>query len=184
MSGCTDGHEQCALVLLEAGATVEVGNVASNHMRLRTWRAGWHRKKGDNVGWDDGNFFTCPITKEIIIDAVLADDGHMYERTSLEDWLVKSRERTSPVTRAPILDFFTVHGYETSLIAYASSVDQWTNHLDEKAREKARKKRREAAREETREEARKEEDSNYGATQEDDCVPGTTHRASRARTAS
>ena len=158
---------------------MEVGNVDSNHMRLRTWRAGWHRKKGDNVGWDDGNFFTCPITKEIIIDAVLADDGHMYERKSLEEWLVNNR--TSPMTREPILEFFTVHGYESSLVAYASSVDQWMNHLDEKARGKAREEAREETREEAREEApeeaRQEPASKYGATQEDD---GATERRYRA----
>ena len=101
------------------------------------------------------------------------------------------------MTREPILEFFTVHGYESSLVAYASSVDQWMNHLDEKARgkarekarEKARKRTREEAREEAREEtreeareeapeeARQEAHSKYGATQEDD---GATERRYRA----
>lgn len=46
------------------------------------------------------NALTCPITLEIFIDPVLADDGHTYERSAIVEW-IKSHG-TSPVTRQPI----------------------------------------------------------------------------------
>jgi len=39
--------------------------------------------------------YTCPITKELIVDPVIAEDGFMYERLAIEGWF-KSRN-TSPV---------------------------------------------------------------------------------------
>ena len=35
--------------------------------------------------------FTCPITQDLIVDPVLAMDGHTYERRVIEDWLVGPR---------------------------------------------------------------------------------------------
>jgi len=46
---------------------------------------------------DDSNDFSCPITKEIMTDPVLAPDGYSYERESIVMWL--SQNGTSPVTR-------------------------------------------------------------------------------------
>ena len=37
----------------------------------------------------------CPITHELMVDPVLAEDGHTYERSSIEEWL--SRKNTSPL---------------------------------------------------------------------------------------
>jgi len=37
----------------------------------------------------------CPITHTLMVDPVLADDGHTYERSSIEEWLLKNR--TSPL---------------------------------------------------------------------------------------
>jgi hypothetical protein len=44
---------------------------------------------------------TCPITFEIFVDPVLADDGHTYERSAIVEWL-KHHNDTSPITREPI----------------------------------------------------------------------------------
>ena len=44
--------------------------------------------------------FVCPITQELPVDPVTAEDGHVYERSAIEDWL-KRTEATqvkSPVT--------------------------------------------------------------------------------------
>jgi len=46
---------------------------------------------------DESTDFTCPITKEIMTDPVLAPDGYSYERESIVMWL--SQNGTSPVTR-------------------------------------------------------------------------------------
>ena len=44
--------------------------------------------------------FTCPLTKDVMVDPVLAADGHNYERAALEQWL--ARNAFSPVTNAPM----------------------------------------------------------------------------------
>jgi hypothetical protein len=31
--------------------------------------------------------FLCPITQELPIDPVTAEDGHVYERSAIEEWL-------------------------------------------------------------------------------------------------
>ena len=42
----------------------------------------------------------CPITSELMCDAVTAADGHNYERSAIETWLAE--HDSSPITRAPI----------------------------------------------------------------------------------
>jgi len=44
---------------------------------------------------------TCPITLELFVDPVLADDGHTYERSAIIEW-IKYHNGTSPITREPI----------------------------------------------------------------------------------
>ena len=44
--------------------------------------------------------FLCPITQEILIDPVMAQDGNTYERKAIEMWFVK--HSTSPLTNAPL----------------------------------------------------------------------------------
>ena len=40
---------------------------------------------------------TCPITQELLIDPVLAEDGHTYERAAITRWFSTGNTR-SPVT--------------------------------------------------------------------------------------
>ncbi|CAF1070043.1 unnamed protein product [Adineta steineri] len=47
------------------------------------------------------NALVCPITLELFIDPVVADDGHTYERTAIIEW-IKNHNETSPITRQPI----------------------------------------------------------------------------------
>ncbi|CAF0720998.1 unnamed protein product [Adineta steineri] len=42
----------------------------------------------------------CPITLEIYRDPVLAEDGHIYERTAISQWI--KQQGTSPLTREPL----------------------------------------------------------------------------------
>ncbi|KAA6371328.1 MAG: hypothetical protein EZS28_033145, partial [Streblomastix strix] len=41
--------------------------------------------------------FICPITQEIMVDPVIAEDGISYEREAIVDWLKVNK--TSPITR-------------------------------------------------------------------------------------
>ena len=52
------------------------------------------RKSINDVAAD----LVCPITQELPFDPVMAEDGKIYERNAIVEWL--GRERTSPVTRA------------------------------------------------------------------------------------
>eukprot|EP00696_Hemimastix_kukwesjijk_P006270 gnl/Hemi2/17943_TR5917_c0_g1_i1.p1 gnl/Hemi2/17943_TR5917_c0_g1~~gnl/Hemi2/17943_TR5917_c0_g1_i1.p1 ORF type:complete len:680 (-),score=149.47 gnl/Hemi2/17943_TR5917_c0_g1_i1:20-2059(-) len=45
--------------------------------------------------------FLCPITRELFIDPVVAQDGHTYERNAIVYWL--QRSRISPVTNVELL---------------------------------------------------------------------------------
>jgi len=47
------------------------------------------------------NTLTCPITLELFVDPVLADDGYTYERSAIVEW-IKNHNATSPMTRQPI----------------------------------------------------------------------------------
>lgn len=42
----------------------------------------------------------CPITHQLLVDPVVAEDGHVYERSALEHWLRTSEK--SPVTNRPM----------------------------------------------------------------------------------
>ena len=44
--------------------------------------------------------FVCPITQELPVDPVMAEDGRVYERTAIEDWLNRpvTGQIKSPVT--------------------------------------------------------------------------------------
>ncbi|KAM4626734.1 WD repeat, SAM and U-box domain-containing protein 1 [Discoglossus pictus] len=45
--------------------------------------------------------FLCPITREIMIDPVIASDGYSYERKAIESW-ISTQKRTSPMTNLPL----------------------------------------------------------------------------------
>lgn len=40
--------------------------------------------------------FLCPISREVMENPVLASDGHVYERSQIESWLLE--HDTSPMT--------------------------------------------------------------------------------------
>lgn len=47
----------------------------------------------------------CPITQELLVDPVVAQDGFTYERSAILEWFNKcaaSGEMTSPLTNAPL----------------------------------------------------------------------------------
>ena len=44
--------------------------------------------------------FVCPITGEVLLDPVLAADGHTYSRAAIAKWF--ERRQTSPLTGAQL----------------------------------------------------------------------------------
>jgi hypothetical protein len=42
----------------------------------------------------------CPISHEVLIDPVMADDGQIYERKFIEQWLMMKAR--SPLTNKPM----------------------------------------------------------------------------------
>jgi hypothetical protein len=52
------------------------------------------------------DIYTCPITKELMVDPVMAEDGHTYERGAIEKWRQGSERRDgcyrSPKTNIPM----------------------------------------------------------------------------------
>ena len=45
--------------------------------------------------------YQCPISCELMMDPVFADDGETYERVCLQEWFATGG-RTSPATNAPL----------------------------------------------------------------------------------
>ena len=52
-----------------------------------------------NISFDVKDF-TCPISREIMSEPVIAEDGHIYERQMIEQWFLDNK--TSPITRESI----------------------------------------------------------------------------------
>lgn len=50
----------------------------------------------------DVDNFVCPLSNEIFLDPVMADDGHLYERQMISTWL--SNNNISPITRNEMSD--------------------------------------------------------------------------------
>ena len=50
----------------------------------------------------DTESMTCPINRDIMVDPVIIQDGHTYERAAIMTWFTKSNK--SPLTRAVITD--------------------------------------------------------------------------------
>ena len=48
--------------------------------------------------------FVCPITQELPVEPVMAQDGRIYEKAAIEDWFVKKQGQPikSPVTNEPM----------------------------------------------------------------------------------
>jgi hypothetical protein len=44
---------------------------------------------------------TCPITAEVMLEPVLAADGFLYDRSSIEQWIATGAH-SSPMTNAPM----------------------------------------------------------------------------------
>ena len=67
---------------------------------------------------------SCPISREIFSDPVVANDGHTYSRAKIERWIKEMRDRglpiTSPMTGASMLstDLVPNHAMASLVAAY------------------------------------------------------------------
>ena len=57
-------------------------------------------KKLEALVDDSASEFLCPITQELPLDPVTAEDGRVYERSAIEEWL--ERNNKSPHTNEPM----------------------------------------------------------------------------------
>jgi TPR repeat protein len=57
-------------------------------------------KKLEALVDDSASEFLCPITQELPIDPVTAEDGRVYERSAIEEWLTTNEK--SPHTNEPM----------------------------------------------------------------------------------
>jgi len=64
-------------------------------------------------------FLQCPISHEIMVDPVVAADGHTYEREALARWL--SEKNSSPLTGQPMGTRMVPNHAVKSMIANLSS---------------------------------------------------------------
>lgn len=60
--------------------------------------------------------FRCPITHECMVDPVLTDEGHSFERKALQKWMTK--HRTSPMTNNKIKSV-------TTNFSLKDSIERW-----------------------------------------------------------
>ena len=72
--------------------------VARQHEEIRALQQAVERRGGAPEE------IVCPITCEIMLDPVVAADGHSYERRAIEEWLSQTGRTTSPNTGAELED--------------------------------------------------------------------------------
>ncbi|XP_053732149.1 WD repeat, SAM and U-box domain-containing protein 1-like isoform X1 [Synchiropus splendidus] len=57
--------------------------------------------KAEHSNSDFPDEFLCPISRELMKDPVIAEDGYSYERESIESW-IKGQNKRSPMTNLPL----------------------------------------------------------------------------------
>ena len=101
---------------------------------------------------DDGaEEFVCPITQELPIDPVLAEDGRVYERSAITAWL--RTNNTSPHTReamgSKLTPIMQVKNLISSMVKSGAisgeKAGAWTQKLAGKARSRRHGGRRRRA---------------------------------------
>jgi hypothetical protein len=121
-------------LLSAAGAPVsgDRESMLAAHQRLRgeiasaTSRANAAERRRDATlaaAESASNAFVCPITHAVMVDPVVATDGHTYERAAVERWFADGRA-TSPVTNARLRSLTLVpnHALKSARAAWEDGV--------------------------------------------------------------
>jgi len=74
-------------------------------------------------GKEAADAFVCPLTGCRMFDPVVASDGHTYERSAIEEHLLRDPTRRSPLTREPLSPTLVPNR------ALASAAEQHTDSL-------------------------------------------------------
>eukprot|EP00964_Phaeocystis_antarctica_P036833 scaffold21018_cov65-Phaeocystis_antarctica.AAC.1 len=92
--------KQIMLSLKAAGATVPAKRAAPEETQAETQACKRYRQAIDEVAEE----YVCPITAELPIDPVTAEDGRCYERCAIEEWFDRQPQPRvkSPMTNAPM----------------------------------------------------------------------------------
>eukprot|EP00282_Hemiselmis_andersenii_P030227 CAMPEP_0169451766 /NCGR_PEP_ID=MMETSP1042-20121227/13873_1 /TAXON_ID=464988 /ORGANISM="Hemiselmis andersenii, Strain CCMP1180" /LENGTH=117 /DNA_ID=CAMNT_0009563701 /DNA_START=112 /DNA_END=461 /DNA_ORIENTATION=+ len=68
--------------------------------------------------------YLCPITGEVMVDPVVCDDGHTYEKAAIQNWFNQDQfadtDPISPNTGAPLLSRRLVRNH-----ALRKIIDEW-----------------------------------------------------------
>ena len=96
---------------------------------------------------DTAEELVCPITTELPVDPVTAEDGRVYERRAIEDWIARPGELKSPTANTPMGPRLLPARQSRNIIermvrAGAISgpkAEAWSKKLAEEEEEKARK---------------------------------------------
>ena len=99
---------------------------------------------------DSASEILCPITQELPIDPVMAEDGRVYERSAIEEWLEQNEK--SPHTNEPmgkkLLPALQVKNMIAAMVkSGALSGDKcaaWTQKLEEEKKVEGLRQRAEA----------------------------------------
>lgn len=59
-------------------------------------------KRFKTVVNESSDHLVCPITHKLPVDPVIANDGHVYERTAIEQWFKSQPHIRSPMTNEPM----------------------------------------------------------------------------------
>ena len=97
--------------------------------------------------------YTCPITQELPLDPVTAEDGRVYERSAIEAWLgerrLEGQAAKSPMTNEPmgqrLLPAIQVRNSIKAMVESGSLVghkaDAWKQRMEDKEEVEAMKRR-------------------------------------------
>ncbi|XP_048781071.2 WD repeat, SAM and U-box domain-containing protein 1-like isoform X2 [Ostrea edulis] len=105
VSNAIDGTELCSL---DDKMLIDLGVFALGHRNkiLRCIKAAQNKptitRSTSNVS-ENGipDEYLCPITRELMKDPVMAEDGYTYERSAIQGWMDKGKD-TSPMTSIPL----------------------------------------------------------------------------------
>ena len=100
---------------------------------------------------DTAEELVCPITFELPVDPVTAEDGRVYERRAIEDWIARPGELKSPTANTPmgprLLPATQVRNIIDRMVRTGSisgpKAEAWSKKLAEEAKVKAMRERAE-----------------------------------------
>lgn len=80
------------------------------------------REKGLDPATTAPSFFLCPITQDIFLEPVFAEDGHTYEKDAIKKWF--ETHNTSPLTNKKLYSTRIIpnHNLNAQIIDYIENL--------------------------------------------------------------